>query len=748
MLIRKYEPTRPYRYIWYGRMSDPGQNARSPEQQLETVETTLARLNYPWQLVGTYRDDGISGRYLKKRPGFQALLRAIEIGLVQVDAIAVDTAERFCRAEEMPEIRRRLFTDYGVLIVTADSNFADPTGPTGKALGMVEQIRSTEDGRIKAHNVNRGKRDAARLKRWPGGPPPLGFGLKRVMDETVRPRGFYSILDPIADYLAAVVSAFVQADHTGWGDLRLAQWWNANPAIPAALKPMHLDTMGYVLTNKIYVGTLEWGKNMTGVVNDTRVVEPNPDGPQVVVPDFRPPSVPRDLFDRVQADRRSRAERRNPRPGTPPSDSAKLIAPQAPGLVLKYPLAGLVRCGCCHAAMRAATSGRKSKGGQKYTYYRCPVALTGACPNDRTVREDRLRASVFSRLRAALFPIDGCSDAAPPWFPGFVALVQADAGRLRAAGPDRAAARAAEKARLEDSVTGWSVTLGNPRLPTTIREDIELQYDQAKRRLAEIAQEGQSEAALDQHLNRVLDHNGVVKCLRDLAEVLSGTNPTRLNLELSKHIDRIVVHPDGRVELVGTWLGVFDGAVSIVSRSDTGSPTPAIATANGIGHTVAPRVRGRLRLPSLSSSGHGADPDTVLDPDRFAGLAPEFFWVEPLDLAGPQSWAEEYAAEVASLRSQNMTHAELAKHFGKSVPTIRAALAHAATKHPGTGTVPRKVPRRKWQDEHFVEVAERRKAGLTLKELCAHFGKSEPLIRAALRLAAEAAKENDGSQES
>jgi DNA invertase Pin-like site-specific DNA recombinase len=744
MLIRRYDPTRPYRYLRYGRMSNPGQNARSPEQQFDTVEATRARFGYPWVLVKTCRDDGISGQYLKKRPGLQEMLRDIEIGVVQVDLIVVDTAERLGRADEIAEIRRKLYTDYGVLVVTADSNFADPTGPTGKALGMVEQIRSTEDGRIKAHTVNRGKRDAVKLKRWPGGPPPLGFRLKRVIDESVKPRGYYSVLDPIPDHLAAAVAAFVQADQTGWGDLRLSQWWNANPAIPAALKPMHSDTMGYVLTNQIYVGTLVWGKNMTGIVNDTRVVELNPDGPQIVVPDFCPPSVPQDLFDRVQTDRRSRAERRNKQTSQPTTGSDKLIAPQAPGLVLKYPLAGLVRCGSCGAAMRAATSGRKSKSGQEYTYYRCPVALTDACPNDRTAREDYLRASVFARLRAALFPIGG-TDAVPTWFPGFVALVQADADRLRAAGPDRAAARAAEKARLEDTVTGWRVTLGNPRLPTTIREDIELQYDQAKRRIAEIAQEDQSEAALEQHLNRVLNPAGVVKCLHDLADVLSGTNPTRLNLELSKHIDRIVVHPDGRVELVGTWLGVFDGVATLLCRSEIASPGPAAA--DGIWHTVTPRVRGRLRLPNLTSSCMADDPDTVLDPDRFAGLAAEFFWTEVLDLAGPQSWAEEHAAEVAKLRAQNTTHAKLAKHFGKSVPTIRAALAHAATKNLETGTVPTKVPRGKWEDAHFMEVGEQRKAGRTLKELCAHFGKSEPLIRAALRLAKDAAKD-DGDRKS
>ena len=37
--------------------------------------------------------------------------------------------------------------------------------------------------------------------------------------------------------------------------------------------------MAYRLKNSIAIGILVWGANQTGIVNDTRVVEPNPDGP-------------------------------------------------------------------------------------------------------------------------------------------------------------------------------------------------------------------------------------------------------------------------------------------------------------------------------------------------------------------------------------------------------------------------------------------------------------------------------------
>ena len=72
MLTRKYDPSLPYRYLRYGRMSSERQNPRSPDQQFDTIEALRTRLGHPWVLVRTYRDDGISGRYLKKRLGLQA----------------------------------------------------------------------------------------------------------------------------------------------------------------------------------------------------------------------------------------------------------------------------------------------------------------------------------------------------------------------------------------------------------------------------------------------------------------------------------------------------------------------------------------------------------------------------------------------------------------------------------------------------------------------------------------------------
>src|SRR5438046_1884030 len=119
MLHRSFDPRRPHRYLRYARMSSDQQNARSPDQQFDTIDHLVRRLGHPWVHVRDYRDDGISGRYLRKRVDFQQMLQDIRSGAVVTDLILVDTAERLGRVDELTAIRRDLEIQHGVLVLTA-----------------------------------------------------------------------------------------------------------------------------------------------------------------------------------------------------------------------------------------------------------------------------------------------------------------------------------------------------------------------------------------------------------------------------------------------------------------------------------------------------------------------------------------------------------------------------------------------------------------------------------------------------
>jgi DNA-binding CsgD family transcriptional regulator len=557
-----------------------------------------------------------------------------------------------------------------------------------------------------------------------------------MVDESASPPEVYNALEFEPREAVALRLAFTRAAETGEGDLRLSQWWNTSPEIPDGLKPVSPPTMGYRLENPIAIGTLRWGKHRTGVVNDTRVVEANPDGPELI-PDFCPPLVSVELYERVQQQRRVRGEQigRSRQRQTEAAGEGKLIAPQARGLTLKYLLTGLVRCALCNASMRPVPSGRRSKGGRRYVYYACPRHYDSACPNSRHVPEDRLRDAVIARLRARLFPPPERAGRVPEWLPELLEVVRQEQQRCREEEPDRAAAEWEELRQLEQQLSGWAQTLGNPQLPAAVRADIETRYAEAKGREQQLRQRAATRQAWQEHLDRALDPAAVVEELRGLGEVLAGYNPPLGNLELSKHIDVITCHPDGRVELRGTFIGLFAGAVELLSRDTSAPGQPPRASGNGPFAPVTPRRRGRLQVPTLSASGQEGlrDVDTALDPGRFAGLPEGCFWAESFVLAETPCWAEANAAEVARLRAQGNTMEELARHFNKTVPTIRDALRRAVAAGASAEQFPRKVPRRRWAEDHAAEVAQLKAAGLSTPEIAQRLGKSDTTIRAALR---------------
>lgn len=425
-------------------------------------------------------------------------------------------------------------------------------------------------------------------------------------------------------------------------------------------------------------------------------------------------------------------------------EPAKLIAPQSRGLALKYMLSGLLRCGCCNSSMRIMPSGRTSQTGTRYVYYNCPRHLDGSCPNGKYVPEDELREAVISRLRARLFPVGLPAGQAPQWLPDLLQQVQDELNRQRQHEPDRAALYVQELKELDGKLAGWRLTLGDSKLPATVRDDITAEYEQAKLRKQELEQQQASEVALGRYLGQTLNQQAALKALGRLHDVLMKYNPTLVNLELSKHIDMIVCHADGRIEMRGTCLGLFSGAAELLGRGQT-PPAEPPASANGFA-PVKPRRRGRLRLPSLTAESQDALPDveTALDPERFAEVPAQFFWTEEFWVTGKQCWAEQHAAAVARGRAEGKTMAELAEQFGKTVPTIRHALRCAREADESLAALPKKMPRKRWHEEHAAEVAAQRAEGKSTVELARQFGMSDTTIRAALNHAAKLRQDGAG----
>jgi site-specific DNA recombinase len=408
MLKRNFDPAAGYRAAVYLRMSSELQNKRSPTQQHAEIERVLKSLGYKWDIVAVYCDDAKSGRLLRYRRDYQRMLRDIRTGSLIIDLILVDTLERFGRVDELPTIRKKLYEEDGVLVLTADSGFVDPLSPAGAALGVVETVRATEHGRIMAHNVLRGKRDAVQQKHWPGGAPPFGHSLKSIL-KTVsgREEVDYCLLvrNSLTDWIIALL--FETAARTAWGTTRLARFLTEHTDIPEEYKPFQPSTIGYWLGQEIYYGELVWPKNATGIVSDRRVREPNATEDMLRIPNFTEPIVDKGLWDEVQRLRQMRSDRIADARARKLEKSEKHIMPPAPGMTVKYLLSGLLFCGECGLRMIAMPSSpytTKSGTVKRYTVFACPGAKAGHCKNSAKVPEEWLRGVVVEKLRDRLFP--------------------------------------------------------------------------------------------------------------------------------------------------------------------------------------------------------------------------------------------------------------------------------------------------------------------------------------------------------
>ena len=65
----------------------------------------------------------------------------------------------------------------------------------------------------------------------------------------------------------------------------------------------------------------------------------------------------------------------------------------------------------------------------------------------------------------------------------------------------------------------------------------------------------------------------------------------------------------------------------------------------------------------------------ALDPERFAGLPPQFFWTDTFQIGKRMTWPEAHAEEVyRRWKEDGLSKVRLAQEFEKSIPTIREAI--------------------------------------------------------------------------
>jgi transposase len=286
-------------------------------------------------------------------------------------------------------------------------------------------------------------------------------------------------------------------------------------------------------------------------------------------------------------------------------------------------------------------------------------------------------------------------------------------------------ALADELADLDELARGWRMSLGKPRLAESVREMMEADLARAAGRQAEIKRLMATRAAADGLAREALDPGAVADRLNHLADVLARQNPTRCNIELAAHIQGIHCHPDGSVVVRTCKLGSLTGATELLADGSAGGPGPWPA------RRLAVR---RLTGPDADQPAVADLAELATDAGRFAGLGPEWFWDDAFRPPAPACWSRTNAAAVGAARKENKSEEELAAMFGVTVPTIRAALNIARESDPELAALPRKRARRRWEDEHYLEVHAMVEDEVPIREVALRFKKSPTTILKAVKL--------------
>jgi DNA invertase Pin-like site-specific DNA recombinase len=517
--------------IIYVRYSDDEQRGNhSVEYQLSESRRLIAT---KWpdaaDKIRLIKDEAVSGRLMKRREGFQELLRLVMAG--EVSRVVVFSYSRLGRNQPETEIAVRRIEMCGVEVWSTQ----EPREPfVRQILGAVNEQYSRQ---LAAHS-RAGMCELARRGFAPGGPIPFGYVAKRIddpenkrdKDGTVLRRTAYEVSPTEAQ---VVVRIFEMADK-GLGIGRIARTLTAEHVPPprGGDKGWEPLTIRSILRNSKYVSLLRFNQRRF-FLNDreTRVYRENPSTDWIeVASDYIPPIVSRELWDRVQETFTKRKEgvSRGPHP--------------------RYALSGIVVCATCGASCQVTSSDRK---GHRYRYLRCGHAFRrgpAVCANRGHAPHDDVLEKIVHELERQLFTEDNIAYLTNQIRKTLVGLSAGNASERK-----QLERRLADVDRGIQNLIAY-VEVHGPNDPEIAQK---LRQRRAERQEIENAIRSAGRTAAPKLLTNL---EGKVRALvGKTLQLLTQETLDLFKTELRKHVKSAELHEDGSVRVVGTLEGLLQG---------------------------------------------------------------------------------------------------------------------------------------------------------------------------------------------
>lgn len=304
----------------YSRKSRPDETEDALQRQLQILIDMAVRNNWEWEV---FQEVGSSMSIDERdRPKLNELLRRIKG--YEFDGVLVTDADRLSRDIEHSAHIKKMFTNYGVKLITTSKVYDYSLQEDDLMSDMMAVIAKQEYVNTKKR-LNRGRMAAAKEGRWLGRPP-MGYVINHetgllVIDETTAPL----VRDIFKQYNDGVSSRIIAENLRNDGVL--------TPFGKEYCRGRIIE----IIKTETYTGNTIYGKTTRSAIEKypggNPIPKPTDIETQIRVEQSHPAIISTDDWNKAQALR-----------------VARLKLPAA-GRIGKKTLSGLIKCGLCGATL-------------------------------------------------------------------------------------------------------------------------------------------------------------------------------------------------------------------------------------------------------------------------------------------------------------------------------------------------------------------------------------------------------------
>ena len=229
-------------------------------------------------VLGTYVEEGKSGKSIEGRTEFQRMLDDIQSGKVHTDYVLVFKLSRFGRNARDVLNSLEFIMKYGVHLMCVEDGLDSSTSMGKMMITILGAVAELERENIIAQSLL-GREEKAKSGGWNGGFAPYGYRLVKGDDKSK------GKLETVPEEKAVVQLVFDMFLNRNMGYTAISGYLNRNgytrPPAKNAIRPSYgewsSDHIKRMLSNPVYTGRVAWGKRRTekvpGKDNEYRLVK-------------------------------------------------------------------------------------------------------------------------------------------------------------------------------------------------------------------------------------------------------------------------------------------------------------------------------------------------------------------------------------------------------------------------------------------------------------------------------------------